>query len=146
MIDGSTPSDVNGVLYSAPVTINASTVIKAIAYKAGMTSSTVAWATYTTNQYILQAIQIVNQMALTEKISQVHGSSGASYRYIPGSANAPTYYFTNGPAGQVGLNWAGAGHGGPATALPAPIALAATFDTSMAHLYGTLVGKEAAAY
>jgi beta-glucosidase len=112
-----------------------------------MTSSTVAWATYTTNEYILQAIAIVNKMTLTEKISQVHGSSDAtSYRYIPGSTNAPTYYFTNGPAGQCAVNWAGKGHGGPATALPAPIALAATFDTNMAHLYGTIVGKEAVAY
>jgi beta-glucosidase len=146
-IDGSTPSDVNGLIYSAPVTINASTVVKAIAYQTGLTSSTVAWATYTTNQYITQAIAVVNLMSLTEKISQVHGSSDpTSYRYIPGSTNAPTYYFTNGPAGQTAVNWAGKGHGGPATALPAPIALAATFDTNMAHLYGTIVGKEAVAY
>jgi beta-glucosidase len=146
-IDGSTPSEVNGILYSTPVTINSSTVLKAIAYKIGMASSTVAWATYTSNQYVTQAFAIVNQMTLTEKISQVHGSnSNGGYRFIAGSTNAPTYYFTNGPCGQAGLSWAGAGHGGSATALPAPIALAATFDTCMAHLYGTIVGREAAAY
>jgi beta-glucosidase len=141
-IDGSTPTDVNGVLYSAPDTINASTILKAIAYKTGMASSTVAWATYTTNQYILQAIQIVNQMTLTEKISQVHGTGNRSLTGVS-RLSIPTYNFTNGPAG---VGWAGTGHGGSATALPAPIALAATFDTSMAHLYGILVGKEAVAY
>ncbi|RSN45296.1 glycoside hydrolase family 3 C-terminal domain-containing protein [Actinomadura sp. WAC 06369] len=46
----------------------------------------------------------------------------------------PPLYMADGPAGV---------RQGEATALPAPIALAATFDRRAAHLYGTTVGWEA---
>jgi hypothetical protein len=39
--DGTTPSQTIGTLYSTPVTVNATTTITAIAYKSGMTDSTV---------------------------------------------------------------------------------------------------------
>jgi endo-1,4-beta-D-glucanase Y len=45
--DGSTPTSSTGTLYSGPVTIGATTTLKAIAYAAGFTDSTVAAATYT---------------------------------------------------------------------------------------------------
>jgi hypothetical protein len=45
--DGSTPTETAGTLYNAPVTVSASTTIKAIAYTAGMTDSSIATATYT---------------------------------------------------------------------------------------------------
>src|SRR5260370_34138148 len=45
--DGSTPSETAGTLYSAPVTVSATTTINAIAYKTGMTDSAVQPATYT---------------------------------------------------------------------------------------------------
>ena len=48
--DGSTPSQTNGTVYSAPVTITVTTTLKAIAYKAGMTDSTVTSGTYTIEQ------------------------------------------------------------------------------------------------
>jgi beta-glucosidase len=97
-----------------------------------------------TNASLQQAIAVVSQMSLAEEISQVHGSEDAfSIRYIPASAHAPQYNFTNGPAG---IGASGPGHGGPATAMPAPIALAATFDVNMAQLYGSIVGQEAVDY
>ena len=47
--DGSTPSTTTGTLYSGPVSVTSSMTIKAIAYEAGMTASTVASAAYTIN-------------------------------------------------------------------------------------------------
>jgi hypothetical protein len=46
-VDGSSPTEESGNLYSGPVTITASTTFKAIAYKSGMTSSSIVSATYT---------------------------------------------------------------------------------------------------
>jgi len=45
--DGSTPSQTVGTVYSTPVSIAATTTLKAIAYKSGMTNSAVASGTYT---------------------------------------------------------------------------------------------------
>ena len=46
-MDGSTPSPTNGTVYSTPVNIiNASTTLKAVAYKSGMTDSIVASGIY----------------------------------------------------------------------------------------------------
>jgi beta-glucosidase len=89
-----------------------------------------------------RAEHIVAQMTLEEKISQLHGISDAkNYRIIPGLARLgiPALRITNGPAE------AGPGGAGPqlrATALPAPIALAATWDTDAAREYGRLAGDE----
>jgi hypothetical protein len=46
-IDGSTPSQTNGTIYSAPVNIAATTTLKAIAYASGLSDSNVTSATYT---------------------------------------------------------------------------------------------------
>ena len=45
--DGSTPSETVGTLCSWPITVDATTTIKAIAYATGMTDSAVSTATYT---------------------------------------------------------------------------------------------------
>ncbi|HTB81724.1 MAG TPA: chitobiase/beta-hexosaminidase C-terminal domain-containing protein [Opitutaceae bacterium] len=45
--DGSTPSETAGTIYSGPVNITSTTTLKAIAYEAGFTDSTVTSATYT---------------------------------------------------------------------------------------------------
>jgi len=47
--DGSTPSSTLGTLYAGPVSVSSSLTLKAIAYKSGMTDSTVASAAYTIN-------------------------------------------------------------------------------------------------
>jgi beta-glucosidase len=91
-----------------------------------------------------RAAALVAQMTLDEKISQVHttgtGAGGIS-RLVPGvpRLGIPDFLITNGPAG-VGT---GAVPTQPkATALPAPVALAAGFDTGLARQYGVVEGRE----
>src|SRR2546423_12768096 len=91
-----------------------------------------------------RAAALVAQMTLDEKISQRHttgaGAGGVS-RLVPGipRLGIPDLRITNGPAG-VGT---GSVPTQPrATALPAPVALAATFDTGLARAYGTVEGRE----
>lgn len=48
-IDGTTPSETNGTVYSGPVAINSTTELQAIAYETGFTDSTVTSADYTIN-------------------------------------------------------------------------------------------------
>jgi beta-glucosidase len=93
-----------------------------------------------------RAAALVAQMTLDEKISQVHttgtGAGGVS-RLVPGipRLGVPDLRITNGPAG-VGT---GSVPTQPsATALPAPVALAASFDTGLARRYGVLEGRETA--
>ncbi|HUV68030.1 MAG TPA: glycoside hydrolase family 3 C-terminal domain-containing protein [Terracidiphilus sp.] len=89
-----------------------------------------------------RAKAIVSRMTLDEKISQMHGiRDGDKFRLIGAlpRLNIPEFHITNGPAG-VSL-----GSGGPqkpATALPSPTALAATWDPALAHLYGSVGGTE----
>ena len=45
-LDGSTPSETAGTMYSGPVTISGTTTLKAIAYESGMQDSTVTSGTY----------------------------------------------------------------------------------------------------
>jgi beta-glucosidase len=93
-----------------------------------------------------RAAQLVAQMTLDEKISQVHTTgtgAGGIARLVPGipRLGIPDFLITNGPAG-VGT---GAVSKQPnATALPAPVALAAGFDTDLAREYGVVEGRETA--
>ncbi|GIH15406.1 glycoside hydrolase family 3 C-terminal domain-containing protein [Rugosimonospora africana] len=93
-----------------------------------------------------RAQQLVAQMTLDEKISQMHTTgtaAGGIARLVPGipRLGVPDFRITNGPAG-VGT---GSVPTQPnATALPAPVALAATFDTGLARQYGTVEGVETA--
>jgi beta-glucosidase len=92
-----------------------------------------------------RAAQIVSQMTLDEKIPQLHGIQDTNdYRTIPAvpRLGIPALNITNGPAGATN---GGPGHQGPATALPAPIALAASWDVALANQYGAIVGGEAKA-
>lgn len=92
--------------------------------------------------YDLEARRIVEKMTLDEKIAQIHGIENEQhYRYIPPlpRLGIPALRITNGPAG------VGPGDTGPqprATALPAPIALAATWNPALAHRYGELAASE----
>jgi beta-glucosidase len=82
-------------------------------------------------------------MTLDEKIAQLHGIRDSNnYRIVPGLArlDIPALTVANGPAG---LGPAGPGHEGKATALPAPIALAATWDVEAARAHGDVAGGEA---
>ncbi len=78
-----------------------------------------------------QVDSILNQMTLEEKIEQIAGvgfdTKGNERLRIP------TLRMTDGP---VGVRW------GSATALPAAVALAATWDTALIRRVGILLGKE----
>jgi beta-glucosidase len=93
---------------------------------------------------VQQAEALVAKMTLDQKITELHGIQDAQHqRYVPGipSLGIPPLVITNGPAG------AGPGDDPtqqPATALPAPISLAASFDPALAYQYGRLIGKETA--
>ncbi|MCW2946367.1 MAG: bglX [Actinoallomurus sp.] len=89
-----------------------------------------------------RAAQLVSQLTLDEKITQLHGIQDADHqRYVPGvpRLGIPPLRVTNGPAG-VGPS--DDRQQKPATALPAPIGLAATFDTGLAGVYGMVEGSE----
>ncbi len=91
-----------------------------------------------------RARAIVAQMTLDEKILELHGVGGASptLRFVPGVARLgiPSFTVTNGPAG---VSYGTISPRKFATALPAPLALAASWDTSMATSYGDVIGTEA---
>lgn len=90
--------------------------------------------------------QIINQMTLSDDITELHGIQDSNdYRVVPGisSLGIPLLNITNGPAGATN---GGPGHQGPATALPAPIALAATWDVNLANQYGKVLGAESKAW
>jgi beta-glucosidase len=93
-------------------------------------------------QAVARARQIVARMTLDEKISELHGVHDATrYRMVPGvpRLGIPDLWMTNGPAG-VGPG--GASPQPPATAMPAPIALAATWDPELARTYGRIEAEE----
>jgi beta-glucosidase len=92
--------------------------------------------------YDKRAREIVSMMTLDEKLTELHGIHDATHnRYVPGIPRhgIPELRITNGPAG-AGPD--GAGTQAQATALPAPISLAATWDPESARRYGSVVGGE----
>ncbi|HUA59754.1 MAG TPA: glycoside hydrolase family 3 C-terminal domain-containing protein [Verrucomicrobiae bacterium] len=90
-----------------------------------------------------RARDVVSRMTLDEKIQEIHGMTRTptQARLVSGipRLGIPPLRITNGPAG---IGNGGPGHEGKATALPAPIALAATWDLEMALLYGKILGVE----
>jgi beta-glucosidase len=83
-----------------------------------------------------RAGQVLAQMTLDEKIAMVHGAAGSAYTgYVPGDARLciPALKMQDGPVG-VRMN--------DTTQLPAAAALAASFDRSLAHTYGSVIGAE----
>ena len=86
---------------------------------------------------------LLRQMTLDEKLSLVHGArdpeSLAGAGYWPGvrRLGVPPLRFADGPPGiNVSRD---------ATAMPAPVGLAATFDPEAARIYGEVLGREARA-
>ncbi|HEV2346707.1 MAG TPA: glycoside hydrolase family 3 C-terminal domain-containing protein [Actinocrinis sp.] len=81
---------------------------------------------------------VLAKMSVSQEVSLLTGSSGSSYvGFIPaiGSLCIPALNLQDGPAG-VGDGF------NAVTQLPAPVDLAATFDTSAAQLYGQVIGSE----
>ncbi len=89
-----------------------------------------------------RARALVAKMTLDEKITELHGIQTPEIsRFVPGirRLGIPGLHITNGPAG--------VGHGGEspqqrATGLPAPIALAASWDVDLVRKYGLVAAQE----
>ncbi|MGH8113845.1 MAG: glycoside hydrolase family 3 C-terminal domain-containing protein [Rhodanobacteraceae bacterium] len=82
--------------------------------------------------------QLLGRMTLDQKIHEVHGVSGSPYvGEIPAipSLCIPALTMQDGPGG-VGDGMT------DVTQLPAPVALAATWDTELAGRYGAVIGSE----
>lgn len=85
--------------------------------------------------------RLLAQLTLDEKISLLHGNWSVLEKLgeagvIPGvpRLGIPPLRLSDGPSGvRVTAR---------ATALPAPVALASTFDPALAHAYGTVIGRE----
>ncbi len=83
---------------------------------------------------------LLEAMTLEEKLLLLHGapdpSGKAGAGYVPGieRLGIPPLRLTDGPAGIRTAR--------PATALPAPVMLAATFDPELAHRFGEVLGRE----
>lgn len=82
--------------------------------------------------------QVVAAMTLDEKIQLVHGARGTLYAgYVPAMPRLciPALKLHDGPGG-VADALAGV------TQLPAPVAVAASWDTALARAYGAVIGEE----
>ena len=90
------------------------------------------------------AEQLLQQMTLEEKIAMTHGEMNPNYPfYVPPlpRLGIPALTMSDGPSGVRVAN--PSANGGRATAMPATIALAASWDLALARRYGDLVGLEA---
>ena len=86
---------------------------------------------------------ILAQLSLEEKVAFVTGDLNWNFGFFAEGVQRlgiPDIQMADGPAG-VRIN-KGDVHGGKATSLPAPIALAATWDPAQASAYGTVIGVE----
>jgi beta-glucosidase len=90
---------------------------------------------------------ILGQMSLDEKLAMVHGVEGPTSLPIGGAGHVvgiprlgiPEVVMTDGRSGVGNTD----GRGRYATALPAALACAASWDRQMAYDFGALIGKEA---
>ncbi|MEU6791449.1 glycoside hydrolase family 3 C-terminal domain-containing protein [Nonomuraea wenchangensis] len=91
---------------------------------------------------------LLRELTLQEKVALLHGAADPASKgaagYVPGvpRLGIPELRLADGPAGVRGAVQAGGQSGGQATALPAPVALAATFDPGLARRYGAVLGRE----
>lgn len=102
-----------------------------------------SWASTETEE---RANALLAGMSLEEKVTFVTGEVNWNYAFYARPLERlglPALQMADGPAG-VRIN-RGDVHDGRATALPAPIALAATWDLGLAGEYGTVIGREARA-
>jgi beta-glucosidase len=95
-----------------------------------------------------RAAQIVKRMTLEEKVRLSAGVFGCVFRgadgFVPGISRlgVPDQYFVGAGMGVTNVcDRPGKGMG-PATELPAPIAMAASWDPKVAFEHGTVIGRE----
>lgn len=107
-----------------------------------MTSDTTA-AAWDTPETAERVEALLAEMTLDEKIAYVTGEVNWNYGFYARPLERlglPALQMADGPAG-VRIN-RGDVHDGTATALPAPIALAATWQPELARAYGAVIGDE----
>ena len=106
----------------------------------GARSGLPSWATPEVEERVQGYL---DQMTLDEKIAFVTGEVNWNYGFYARPLERlgiPALQMADGPAG-VRIN-KGDVHEGRATALPAPLALAATWEPETAHDYGAVIGVE----
>jgi beta-glucosidase len=99
-------------------------------------------ASYSYDQPSPRVADLIEKMTLEEKVQLLHGyadsRSGAGAIQGIERLNIPSMMLTDGPAGARNKQYL-------ATAMPAPVALAATFNSQLAYQVGKAIGKEARA-
>jgi hypothetical protein len=103
--DGSTPSSTVGTVYVSPVVVSSSLTLKAIAYKTGMTDSTVASGVYTISSGggSNTAAFVKTDTATQGNWKGVYGVDG--YNIIDDTVSYPAYVTVT-PASQLNTIWA----------------------------------------
>jgi hypothetical protein len=93
-LDGSTPSSTVGTIYSSPISIGATTTLKAIAYKSGLADSAVTTASYTINFPTAATPSFSpagGTFASAQSVTITSTTTGATIRYtVNGSTPSPT--------------------------------------------------------
>lgn len=108
---------------------------------AGHAAETHPWANTALSPHT-RAELVVHAMTLDEKILELHGSQTSDHRRYVAPVDRlgiPALRITNGP---VGVGPGDDPDVPPATALPAAIGLASSFDPGLAKAYGSLMGEE----
>jgi|GEM_PF-5392387 len=112
-VNGTTPSTTNGTVYAGPIPVNATTTLKAIAYKTGLTTSAVASATYTisipqTGSVVLEAESMPRTITSgTVTVLSATGASGGQYLEFRSFGGGDSIEFTTPliPAGTYQLRF-----------------------------------------
>jgi len=90
--------------------------------------------------------KLMSQMTVEEKVSLLHAKSTFSVAGVP-RLGIPELWMDDGPMGvreEVGEGFRNMGRDDDfATAMPATLGLAATFNTDLANAYGAVIGQEA---
>jgi uncharacterized repeat protein (TIGR03803 family) len=113
--DGGTPTEANGIVYSIPVNISATTTLKAIGFKSGFTDSIVTSATYTfspppTLNFEAESLSYTPTGA-TASVQTDKNSSGGKWVELAatGTGQYITFTIPSIPAGiyQLKMEWKG---------------------------------------
>jgi hypothetical protein len=88
--DGSTPSETVGTVYTGPVTISATTTLKAIAYESGLADSTITTGTYTLQVAAPVFTPGSGTYTAAQSVTITCATSGASIRYTTDGSTPTT--------------------------------------------------------
>lgn len=137
--DGSTPTTTTGTLYSLPIPLNTSTLIKAIAYASGYSNSTVASGSYT--------IRASQTAAPTFSPAGGTYSSGQSVVISSATTGAAIYYTTDGstPSATAGTPYTGPVTIAATTTLKAIASAAGLADSTVSSATYTITSPQVSA-